>query len=834
MHKMKICYSILFFLSSIFLYGQQLSNSEVISMRKELAVQHKGNSQIEVGGSLVGIEFHKGLPLPQRVSYFSPVANSIDKSTNYWFRDTTQVLNIKLKVNNRGYKTIASQTWEYELTPYRVEFCNDDPDLQIKISYEFCKTMSAIVIKYNMTNTSALENVYSLQTILSSGLRTCHTYDSVSPSRSTFSTDGSTSICYYDDLRTEFPAVFVTNAGEIPCYDSSSAQNSTSSDYAFMYVKTLAPGESLNIVQVIGSSEKNEVDDTIAYLKENYQKEIDDLEKYVLNKTFYESEFITNEKSIDHTYQWAKAVIISNTHYIDQDTVLMPCPAEYNFFFTHDMLVTDLSRVNYDIKRVEKDLLFIQKHSNKENVIPHAYYWKDSSYVTEYSELDNWNHLWFVILCGKYLKHSNNIDLLKNLYPLIQKSIDITLGNKKEDDLMWASRPDGWDIGNSYGSRSFMTILAIKALREYVSVATRIEKNQNTLLEYESLSNRMQIQLNSKLWNDDKKYLINYYQNDSLDTHYYIGSLLAAHFNLIGDERKLQVIESAKQKLLDTKLGIYNVFPMDFHLLKDFLKFQGNEVGKPFLYANGGIWSHANAWYLLNLTASNKNDEAYEFVKKIMTLEGIINSPNGQPAMYEYRCSNYSDSSVYGKIDKPQFSWAAGWYIYSLYHLFGIKDNDCNINFDPWLKMDQLRCTFDIILNNTPVEVTLEGQGEYVSSIKYDDVEHYSLVVGMNAGNTKSIRITLGEMNAPYITETNSILESCNYDKENNIFQIELKSFPGHEGFLEIASGIEPVKIFQGDKNIIEGSSIDKQRDVYEIKIPYKHNNKSEIIKLQF
>lgn len=148
--------------------------------------------------------------------------------------------------------------------------------------------------------------------------------------------------------------------------------------------------------------------------------------------------------------------------------------------------------------------------------------------------------------------------------------------------------------------------------------------------------------------------------------------------------------------------------------------------------------------------------------------------------------------------------------------------------------MDQLRCTFDIILNNTPVEVTLEGQGEYVSSIKYDDVEHYSLVVGMNAGNTKSIRITLGEMNAPYITETNSILESCNYDKENNIFQIELKSFPGHEGFLEIASGIEPVKIFQGDKNIIEGSSIDKQRDVYEIKIPYKHNNKSEIIKLQF
>ncbi|MBU1101002.1 MAG: hypothetical protein KKA84_11420 [Bacteroidetes bacterium] len=803
-------------------------------MRKQLAVQYKGNSQIEVGGPLAGIEFHKGLPLPQRVSYFSPVANSIDNSADYWFRDTTQVIDIKLKVNNGQYKTIASQIWKYELTPYRVEFCNEGPDLQIKISYEFCKTISAFVIKYSITNTTASENEYSLQTLLSSGLRTCHTYDSVSPSRSTYSTDGSTAICYYDDFRTQFPAVFVTNTGEMPCYDSSSAQNSSSSDYKFRYVKTLAQRESLNIVQVIGSNNRDGVDNTITYLKENYQKEIDDLEKYVLNKTFSESEFITNEKSIDHTYKWAKAVIISNTHYIDQDTVLMPCPAEYNFFFTHDMLVTDLSRVNYDIKSVENDLLFIQKHSNKENVIPHAYYWKDSSYFTEYSELDNWNHLWFVILCGKYLKHSNNIPLLKNLYPLIQRSIEITLGNKKEDDLMWASRPDGWDIGNSYGPRSFMTILAIKALREYVYVAARIEKNENRLLEYESLSNRMQIQLNAKLWNDDKKYLINYYQNDSLDTHYYIGSLLAAHFNLIGKERKLQIIESARQKLLDAKLGIYNVYPMDFHLLKDFLKFQGNEVGQPFLYANGGIWSHANAWYLLNLTASNKNDEAYEFVKKIMTLEGIINSPNGQPAMYEYRCSNYSDSSVYGKVDKPQFSWAASWYIYSLYHLFGIKDNDWNINLDPWLKKDQLKCIFNIVINNSPVEVTLEGHGEYASSIKYDDVEEYSLVIGMNVNNTKSIRITMGEMNAPYITETNSMLESCNYDKEKNIFKIELKSFPGHEGFLEIASGIEPVEIYQSDKNIIEGSTIKKQGNVYEIKIPYKQNNESEIIKLHF
>ena len=43
-----------------------------------------------------------------------------------------------------------------------------------------------------------------------------------------------------------------------------------------------------------------------------------------------------------------------------------------------------------------------------------------------------------------------------------------------------------------------------------------------------------------------------------------------------------------------------------------------------------------------------------------MTLDGIINSPNGQPAMYEYRDSNFNNPKEYGKIDKPQFMWAAG------------------------------------------------------------------------------------------------------------------------------------------------------------------------------
>ena len=180
----------------------------------------------------------------------------------------------------------------------------------------------------------------------------------------------------------------------------------------------------------------------------------------------------------------------------------------------------------------------------------------------------------------------------------------------------------------------------------------------------------MQQTLNKKLWSDDQKYIINYYEDGSIDKHYYMGSLLAVYFNLLNPERSNELIKTAEEKLLDEKLGIYTLFPMDFNKLIDKLKFAGNEAGEPFKYANGGIWMHGNAWYALDLIKTGQKEKAINFIKRTMTLDGIINSPNGQPAMYEYRDSNFNNPKEYGKIDKPQFMWAAGWYLYCIYELY--------------------------------------------------------------------------------------------------------------------------------------------------------------------
>ncbi|MFH1212514.1 MAG: hypothetical protein V1681_00340, partial [Candidatus Neomarinimicrobiota bacterium] len=64
----------------------------------ELAVTFKGDAKIEVGGPFVGAEFHHSYMIPQRISFFYPVANSIDRSQDYWKRDTSFVAEWFLKI----------------------------------------------------------------------------------------------------------------------------------------------------------------------------------------------------------------------------------------------------------------------------------------------------------------------------------------------------------------------------------------------------------------------------------------------------------------------------------------------------------------------------------------------------------------------------------------------------------------------------------------------------------------------------------------------------------------------------------------------------------------
>ncbi len=764
--------------------------------------------QIEVGSPFVGIEIHKSFPLLNRISFYYPVANSIDISEDYWKRENYRIMTVGLKVGDSPKRFLKNQIYKAKQTPYSVLFEGIDNESAVKVKYEFCKNLPAMVITYEISNITNDEKEYEVYTRLDATLRTSHSYNIVDTAYTEYLENGSTIKISYPFVETGNSQVLIINAGLEPTSFTTkylindeyknpddwwlntsaslpaeiiSKQNLIKPTMAYIYKKTLAPKSALKIIQIIGSQIISDENEKIEYLLKHYQEEINNYESYILNESLDEKEIVTGNDVIDFTSKWSKAILTTNAHYLNGQIVPMPAQAEYNFYFTHDALLTDLAAVNFDLNRVKSDLKYIISLADSDYTIPHAYYWKDTAYKTEFAGTENWNHFWFTLVCARYFRHSGDKEFLNQLYPYIEKSIETGMKNKGEDDLMYSFRPDWWDIGNNFGPRAYMTILAIRALREFNYLSSSLDQEINKLIYYEKLADRIADQLSLKLWDENLNYLISYYEDGKKDKHIYMGSLLASHFNLLDADRNLKLLKTAKLNLLDEKIGLYTLSPMDLHLLGDYMGFAGNEAGEPYYYANGGIWPHGNAWYALSLISNGLNSEAYQFIKRTMTLDGIINSPNGQPALYEYRISDKNNPATYGKIDKPQFLWAGGWYFYTLYNLFGLRENEWNISFNPYLPEDLDSVKFKLTVGNRVVDVEVTGEGENVTSIMYDDKQIPSLVIPNDVDNLSKIIITLGEANIPFISSTDALVADAYFDKEKNILEFDLHSFKGHK-----------------------------------------------------
>ena len=784
--KMKM-YLLIFLFLPILLFSQ--NNLNPISFDK--------NAKIEVGSNFVGLEFHKSRPLPQRISFYYPLANSVDVSTDYWYRDTTFAIKGSVEFGNEKID-LTNELFPFTLTPFYVGFKKDYSDKTIKITYHFTDKTRSAVITYTIINKSdKSKNVkYNLENNLS--LKTSHTF------------------AYKNDFRYEtkenklFVAEHLSNeTGQAVIYilypDEKPSEARLNQDWLSQkFEKEVASGDSLSFVQIIGSCKKDELLSITNDIKLNYKWQINSFEQNIISKISSASIFTTGDEKLDRSVLWAKAILETNKHYIDGDIEPMPCPAEYNFYFTHDVLLTDLAAAKFDKDRVKSDLDFIMKHSDDSLIIPHAYYWKDSSFVTEYANHDNWNNFWFIITASEYMKYSNDSVFIKRLMPYAKKSIMQALKTKGDDDLMWSYRPDWWDIGRRYGQRSYMTLLSIKAIRSYLFLASNLGANNSELIEFEKTASKMEVNLNSVLWNKDYNYLMNNIEPGLLDTHYYAGSLLAAHFNVVDKEKLPKLIQTAKAKLVDNKIGVYTVYPMDFENLQDVWHLANNESGPKYQYMNGGIWPHSNVWYALALARNNEKEEAISFIKNTMTIDGIMEGPNGQPAMYEVRNSNKENPYEYGTIDKPQFMWAGGWYLYSLYHILGIDNNDWNITFSPYIPVNSKILSFDLNINSELTKVTISRTDNF--NLLIDGKKFNSLVVPKDR-KVKKVDISCGKYDDFLFLECNSKLEKIDEGKE---IILTLSAFKGHKSFIRFYSPKKPEAIFV-DNNKVEPELINDE-----------------------
>lgn len=808
--------------------------------------------QIEIGSPFIGIEIHNSFPMLNRISFYYPVANSIDISNDYWKRELYRVMSAGLRIDDTLETNLINEIYSVDQTPYSAQFTKEKYKSKIKIKYEFCKNEPAMLITYSIMNMSGKNKNYEVFTGLETLLKTSHTYKAIKPSDFKFDSDVSTMRINYSEVDSDSSQIFISNVGlqpyqsEILNADKDSLWVQTKKDInnnnrqnlsqiaSNFYKKKLGPGEEIEIKQLIGMVKMSEAENRVQRIIQGYSTDIKEYKAYIRNNSNLSKTIITGDKNLDFTSQWSEAVLMTNSHYLDGDIVPMPAQAEYNFYFTHDALLTDLAAVNFNLARVKNDLEFIIKHADENKIIPHAYYWKDSTYKTEYAGTENWNHFWFTLLAARYLRHSNDTDYLRQIYPYVKKSIDTALKNKEDDNLMYSFRPDWWDIGNNYGPRAYMTILAIRALKEFCYIATVLEEDSSNVQYYNETAKLLIENMNSRLWNDELNYLTSYYEDGSEDTHIYMGSMLASHFNLLDPIESIKLMNTAEKYLLDEKLGIYTLFPMDLHKLTQYLGFAGNEAGEPYYYANGGIWPHGNAWFALGLINNKKYDKAFDFVNKIMTMDGVMNSPNGQPALYEYRISDKNNSEVYGKIDKPQFLWAGGWYLYTLYNLFGLRENEWNISFEPYLPSRLNNLQMSLSVNGKIVKVKINGKGNKLESIMIDDDELNSVIIPSDLTNIKEINLHLGDVKYPYLSKANGIVSKVEYDHDERILSFNLSSMKNENDNIEITSPFDCYKIICDGENIQFDKHHESDNNIFKVICVNEKKNKSVNYKIYF
>jgi hypothetical protein len=785
----------------------------------------KKYGQVEVGGPFVGVEFHRSRPLPSRISFYYPVANSIDLSTDYWKREDSRPMALGVQVDERPKQWIGRDAWRYELSPNTVTFSNEDSILATRLSYEFCLTQPAMVVSVVLRNISGSSHHLRVYTHLLSALRTCQTFARKDSALMSVHADGQAIVARFSDSDTKRAEVFVMNEGEAAAralYDANALAASddgtsnwidssfpaapgalpppkrTRSLAAYEYEKEVRPGDSLIIVQVIGSANDTEAEKIIATLTQTWRADVKAYNTLVENKSALETEFFTGDRRLDHSVEWSKAILAANAHYINGNIEPMPCPAEYNFFFTHDVLMTNLGAVNFDCDRVKQNLLYIASLA-QHSVIPHAYYWRDDGFKTELCTPSNWNHLWFIEVSASYLRHSLDTTTVRRLYPLITKSLSEVMTQLKPDHLMYAFRPDWWDIGWKEGPRTYITTLSIRAIEDYLFIASMVDKNNSALLGMEHDADVMRTALRTRLWDPSLKYLINYNGTDK-DTHKYMGSLLAPAFGLLDARRSQELVRSAEKDLLAPGVGIRAVMPADFATDSSvkYFKFAGEEAGKAYTYINGGVWPHNNAWYALALHAVGRTDEALTFVRNTMTVEGVAESPNGIPAMYEYRFSDQA-SPRYGEIDKPSFLWAGGFYLYTMYTLAGMNDN-------PWnLSISEDRAKFDSTIHfsytfGSPTTVSMRGKGPRLAVLAADRKIVPSLVLPLEKHGVKLLDVNFGDMTTPYVKSANAIVHSVLYLKKIRTLECRVSSFRGHATTVEIVSKRQQGGVFLNQK----------------------------------
>ena len=209
----------------------------------------------------------------------------------------------------------------------------------------------------------------------------------------------------------------------------------------------------------------------------------------------------------------------------------------------------------------------------------------------------------FVVLAGKYLKHSGDISFIKMNWPAIKKAIDFCYSTDTDGDNLIENTNvgHGWvEGGGLFGSHSslYLTATWAAALNEAGYMANHLNLSEQERL-YKKDSRTVIKILNKDFWNTDNDF---FFQGKFKDGNYHreqtILPTVPMYFNLIDNEKADKVLKHFSENKYSTDWGT-RIVSYD------------SELYKPQGYHTGSVWPLFTGWTALAEYQYNKNFQAF-------------------------------------------------------------------------------------------------------------------------------------------------------------------------------------------------------------------------------
>jgi len=328
------------------------------------------------------------------------------------------------------------------------------------------------------------------------------------------------------------------------------------------------------------------------------------------------TQVITPNSVLNEGYRWA--LIGANRFYVDTPGLGQSLVAGYSttatgwdgdhqingrpgyaWYFGRDAQWSAFALLNYgDFEKVKSVLKIFQDYQDLNGKIFHEL---STSGVVHYDAADATPL--YIVLAGRYLKHSGDLKFIRKSWPYIKKAVDFCFSTDTNNDHLIENTNvgHGWvEGGGLFGSNSTLYLSSswAEALKEVAYIASSLGYTEQSL-EYLKEHEIVKKIINEEYWNEKDNFF--YYGKNidgSFNPEVTILAAIPLLFNQIEKNKTSPVLEKFGQNGFSSDWGVRIVL-------------EESELFNPRGYHTGSVWPLFTGWTALAEYKNGNSNQGY-------------------------------------------------------------------------------------------------------------------------------------------------------------------------------------------------------------------------------